>query len=65
VPDAIRSHYQRFMHCPGCGRVYWEGSHWERMRRVLANTLDLPEGELGSSERDGITNPAHNVRATT
>ncbi|MGZ8208915.1 MAG: Mut7-C RNAse domain-containing protein [Burkholderiales bacterium] len=65
VPDAIRSHYQRFMHCPGCGRVYWEGSHWERMRRVLANTLDLPVGELGSSERDGITNPAHNVRATT
>lgn len=22
-------------HCPGCGRVYWEGSHTERMRRVV------------------------------
>jgi len=25
----------RFRICPGCGRVYWEGSHHERMTRLL------------------------------
>ena len=34
-------------HCPGCGRVYWEGSHTRRMRRRLAQwagekTADRP-----------------------
>lgn len=24
-----------FRRCPGCGRVYWEGSHTRRMRRWL------------------------------
>ena len=42
VPEGIQAHYARFMQCPGCRRVYWEGSHWERMRSVLAQTLDIP-----------------------
>jgi uncharacterized protein with PIN domain len=25
--------------CPGCARVYWEGSHTERMRHVLTKSL--------------------------
>jgi uncharacterized protein with PIN domain len=41
VPEAIRSQYDRFMYCPGCERVYWEGSHWDRMRNVLAEALDV------------------------
>lgn len=39
VPEATRQHYDRFMYCPGCRRVFWEGSHWARMRRVLAAAL--------------------------
>lgn len=42
VPDRIREHYKSFMHCAGCDRFYWEGSQWDRMRAVLAGTLDLP-----------------------
>jgi uncharacterized protein with PIN domain len=41
VPERIRQHYAKFMHCPGCGRIYWEGSHWDRMRSVLAEVLDF------------------------
>ena len=26
--------------CPGCGRVYWEGSHTRRMRQALARALN-------------------------
>ena len=36
VPEKVRDLYQRFKHCPGCDRVYWEGSHFARMKGVLA-----------------------------
>jgi uncharacterized protein with PIN domain len=35
------------MHCVGCDRIYWEGSHWERMRGVLAEVLEVPAGSIG------------------
>jgi uncharacterized protein len=35
LPDAVRTHYERFKHCSGCGRVYWEGTHYERLKRML------------------------------
>ena len=42
VPERIRASYTVFRHCPGCNRVYWEGSHWDRMRSVLAAALAIP-----------------------
>ena len=27
---------RRLWECPRCGRVYWAGTHWARMREVLA-----------------------------
>ncbi len=30
-PYVLRSH-KEFKRCPGCGRVYWAGSHVERMK---------------------------------
>jgi uncharacterized protein with PIN domain len=47
VPERIGQRYQRFMHCPGCARIYWEGSHWERMRSVLAAVLEVPVSDMG------------------
>ena len=35
VPEKVARTYRRFRACPRCGRVYWRGSHWERMRRTL------------------------------
>jgi uncharacterized protein with PIN domain len=35
VPAYVARSYKRFQSCPDCGRVYWRGSHWEHMRRVL------------------------------
>ncbi|HEY8495295.1 MAG TPA: Mut7-C RNAse domain-containing protein [Myxococcota bacterium] len=42
VPPAVRARHAQFRGCPTCGRIYWEGSHVERMRRVLAR-LDEPD----------------------
>jgi len=35
LPEKVRALYTRFRRCPGCGRVYWEGTHFERLRTVL------------------------------
>jgi uncharacterized protein len=35
VPDGIAARYDAFVRCPGCDRVYWQGSHWEHMRAML------------------------------
>lgn len=31
LPPRTREHYEDFSRCPGCGRVYWRGSHYSRM----------------------------------
>jgi uncharacterized protein with PIN domain len=47
LPPKVREHYERFSTCDGCGRVYWEGSHWRNMRRVLDGVL--PEERAGGN----------------
>ncbi len=32
VPPTVAERYRRFAACDGCSRVFWEGSHWRRMR---------------------------------
>lgn len=32
VPARVRDRCERYVRCPACGRIYWEGSHWEAMR---------------------------------
>lgn len=29
------AYYDAFHRCESCGRVYWKGSHWERMQRII------------------------------
>jgi uncharacterized protein len=36
APAAVRARGVAVASCPGCGRYYWEGSHADRIRRVLA-----------------------------
>jgi hypothetical protein len=39
VPGRIREMYGTFRHCPACARVYWQGSHYDRMRTMLQRAL--------------------------
>lgn len=41
APEAVREHYRAFYRCPGCERIYWEGSHFARMRAVLQDKLGV------------------------
>lgn len=35
LPEKVRGIYTRFQRCAGCGRTYWEGTHYARLRRLL------------------------------
>lgn len=39
VPPLVRERSAALQHCPSCDRIYWEGSHTERMRRTLDRVL--------------------------
>jgi uncharacterized protein with PIN domain len=40
LPERVRGRYERFRTCPQCGRVYWRGSHFERMQRLIDSVLE-------------------------
>jgi len=35
LPARTREHYQEFSRCPTCSRIYWQGSHYSRMRLFI------------------------------
>ncbi len=37
VPARIQRRRLEFWHCPGCGKTYWQGTHWENMGAFLAS----------------------------
>ena len=39
VPRDIVQRHDRFARCPACGRVYWPGSHFRRMRTLVDDLL--------------------------
>jgi uncharacterized protein with PIN domain len=30
-----REYYELFRRCGGCGRIYWQGSHWKRLSQAI------------------------------
>jgi uncharacterized protein with PIN domain/sulfur carrier protein ThiS len=39
LPPSVRDRHQRFSRCDRCQRVFWEGSHWRRMRSAIDELL--------------------------
>ncbi len=39
VPPKTREYYDEFLLCPGCGRIYWKGSHYRRMQAFIERLL--------------------------
>ena len=42
IPPAAAELYHEFRECPQCGRVYWQGGHYRRMRQWI-ETLAAPD----------------------
>jgi hypothetical protein len=39
VPPRVLGQQRRFWRCRGCGRIYWEGSHYRRMHALVDDLL--------------------------
>jgi uncharacterized protein with PIN domain len=35
LPPRTRDRFQTFWRCDGCGRIYWQGSHYDRLRAFI------------------------------
>jgi uncharacterized protein with PIN domain len=44
VPPYVARSQEEFRACPGCGRVYWRGTHVRRMEKKLAAMRPAPPG---------------------
>jgi len=39
LPAGVRGRFERLALCPGCGRIYWPGSHYDRMLELVRMLL--------------------------
>ncbi|QIE25271.1 Mut7-C RNAse domain protein [Caballeronia sp. SBC1] len=44
VPEGVLERHARFVTCDVCRRVFWEGSHWKRMRARIEELMDAAPG---------------------
>ena len=44
VPERSREQFTEFLRCPTCRRIYWKGSHFPRLERILATAVGEAEG---------------------
>ena len=40
LPPGVRATFHEFHRCPGCDRVYWQGTHYIRLVRLLERTRE-------------------------
>jgi hypothetical protein len=50
VPDFVLLNYPSYLRCPGCGRIYWQGSHLSGMAQIVSELLAPPDA---SSNKEG------------
>jgi len=35
IPKRTARHYDRFWQCSACGKIYWIGSHWKDIEKII------------------------------
>jgi len=46
LPPAIRQGHDEFRQCVSCRKVYWPGSHYQKMKALCESLLDLQGGKI-------------------
>lgn len=44
VPPYVFGTQAQYMQCPSCSRIYWQGTHWQRMKRALEEITSASSG---------------------
>jgi uncharacterized protein len=42
VPESVLARHRLFFRCADCGRVYWRGSHWKKLRYLQGRLAKTP-----------------------
>jgi uncharacterized protein len=45
LPETVRSQIDKFQSCQDCDRIYWQGSHYERLQQFIDRVVDLRTSE--------------------
>ncbi|MFP5275954.1 MAG: Mut7-C RNAse domain-containing protein [Acidobacteriota bacterium] len=53
VPQGAFELQEQFRECPGCGRVYWEGTHTQRMHRWIEQLIGAGSEVSDAGRRGG------------
>ncbi len=43
VPPYVFKTQSHYFQCPACHRIYWRGTHWQRMKRELETLMEAEE----------------------
>ncbi len=49
VPPHVWRTHQQFARCPSCARIYWPGTHWDRMTEELSAVGHQPSAAEGAA----------------
>ena len=50
IPEVTSTYYDEFWECPGCGQIYWRGSHWQRIEKTLREAKQVLKSESVSNK---------------
>lgn len=55
LPRRVARYFDEFQRCPVCNRIFWKGSHYERMEKFISSILQQRISQTGN-EFNGGTN---------
>ena len=50
VPAGTLNHYSTFWQCKNCSKIYWQGSHWNRISQTMTHVNNIVNA-TGARER--------------
>jgi uncharacterized protein with PIN domain len=53
LPPKTRRYYDEFFQCSQCGKVYWKGAHWERLRGVVDRAVSSQDLDAAGGKPAG------------
>jgi uncharacterized protein len=53
APEGVLERHSQFVTCDVCRRVFWEGSHWKRMRALMDSVTDGVTDNVKDSAKHG------------
>jgi uncharacterized protein with PIN domain len=65
LPERVRERQHAFQRCSGCARIYWQGSHWRRLRERLQRVLAAAAPAAAAADPAAATAAAAQPAATS